>query len=154
MQVAIQVWPIIFEGYEMQCNVKHELQLFFLLFTCWFFFCDPDFFLGTPIPGYRGFRRPVAVSVLVQHLLNCFTSVKAFVVPRTNKNYMCTDFVLFYHCIAGSAEKFTNRGILSFKSFKHGVGSFTQTSALTAGEKRKLKVSVAGKTCPIVHISD
>ncbi|XP_072047595.1 ER membrane protein complex subunit 10-like [Amphiura filiformis] len=39
----------------------------------------------------------------------------------------------------GPAGKFTVRGVLSFKSFKHGVGSFTQTSALNAGEKRKLK---------------
>ncbi|XP_038052524.1 ER membrane protein complex subunit 10-like [Patiria miniata] len=35
--------------------------------------------------------------------------------------------------------KFTNRGTLNFRSLKAGPGSFSQGTALTAGEKRKLK---------------
>ncbi|XP_022082704.1 ER membrane protein complex subunit 10-like [Acanthaster planci] len=39
----------------------------------------------------------------------------------------------------GLNTKFTNRGTLNFRSLKAGSGSFNQATALTAGEKRKLR---------------
>ena len=43
-------------------------------------FCDSDFFLGTPIPGYRGFRRPAADD---QNVFQLFCTLTIALRPTT-----------------------------------------------------------------------